>query len=239
MISLLSFGQGLPFNANGMAHATAAPGGPVSITHSGSSTCSSTSCTITSQVIGATGDAVIVNVQGCADASCAKDYSMCTVTVTDGTNTYTRIAAASLAATQWNIYPFLATNATAGTYTITYAISGAACSMQYGGAAFADFHLASTTTPLDTAVTATATQTTTTPSITSAGNVSTSGEVGYAMMSNGSSAITPTGSYTSLTTIVTGATISSNSSLTAGATTTATGSETSHLTFLSLIAIKP
>lgn len=227
------------------ATASGGGGGSVTVAHHTmmGSVCSNnvTSCAYTGQVVGTTGNAVIAGIQFCIDVACGMSPASCTVSAADGTNTYTLVSAAvptTLAgSSQWVVDPFLAKNATAGTYTVTFTISGAGCVFYYALASWADFAGANTSTPLDTAVSVGGSGTTASISLSSAGNITHSNEVAYALVT-GQNALTLSGTFSLLDNLST----SLSADLVhpaSGAGVTVTAGQGTGTYWASLVAISP
>lgn len=216
----------------------------------GSNSCANTSttCTFVSRVISATGDTAIVGWQGCVETTCNVNPITlgCTFSASDGVNTWTQITGSGSATAgghYHNFYAFKAVNATTGTRTTTITISGVGCTFYYASMVWADFVGANTTIPIDILGTSGAegwssSNTSTTPSATSAGNVSTAGSVGYAMVDT-ASAFTVGGVFSLLDNISTNRKTISVSNPTSGATLTASGTMTSGDWYIFAFVVKP
>ena len=208
---------------------------------------SATSCTIPITVAN-TGDTVVLAARFCSLNNSCLTHSGCTVTASDGTNTYTYLSAASVAnlsaaGTFYNIAVLYAKNATAGSYTATISITGTSCVLSYLSESYYDFSGANTTNPIDTGVSQTATSGGTqsaSATITSSGNVTNSNEVAVAIISSGSHAITGTGSYSTLQTIIATAVDQDLVGPTSGSATTATATLSANDNWwYSLFAVTP
>lgn len=118
-------------------------GGPT-IQHHTINTCTggTTSCVVTGQVVGTTGNAAVVLTTFCWNAACSGTVTpACAMTITDGTNTYTVAAnsTANVSTTQpWAVAAYVAGNATAGTYSITFGVTGTGCSINFATLYFLD-----------------------------------------------------------------------------------------------------
>lgn len=152
------------------------------ITHHSTGVCTNgaTTCTLTGQTVGATGDAVYTLLQFCWNSACTGAVTpACGLTVADGTNTYAVVNGASLmnsTTSNTAVAVYLASNATAGTYTITATVTGTGCTINFGLLWFVDVAGVSTS-PLDSALSATSTGTGTSMSRTSPGNVTYANEL--------------------------------------------------------------
>lgn len=162
-----------------------AAGGSVTLRNNqfvtGGCTNGSSTCTLTSAVIGTTGDAALAAIQFGGNSGVSQ--TGCTVTASDGVNTFNTVTAASGngATTVWYIAVLVATNATAGTRTITFTIAGAGCTFNFATSYFADFLGANTSTPVDP-ISSFATAASAGPAtVTSTGNIAVSGEVAYSL----------------------------------------------------------
>ena len=155
-------------------------------------------------MISHTGDAVDITLQLCFGPSCNVAPNT-PLTLTDGTNTYTLISAASQTSNgTLSQYRFYAVNATAGTYTLNLGTTSAGGNLIYYVRAEAVTLLnANTTTPLDTSISNTANGSGTAASVASAGNVSQSGEVVIAGFNCVSGTPSNSGSYATLDTSAT------------------------------------
>lgn len=204
LLPLLIFGQAMPFPGPGMIHAV---GNAASISSSNKMVCNNTTltCSITSVVVGS-GNAVAVGWLGCFDVSCLLGPGTCSVSVAETfpTNTYTSIPSArtndTISSITYNIYSFLAVNATAGTYDIQVTISGVGCTIYYSGMFVAVVSGAKTSSVLDLTACSggcAGSGTSASPSITSAGNVQTAGSVAIGF-ANTDNAITFTGAFSLL-----------------------------------------
>lgn len=153
---------------------SSAPVGP-SIQHHSIGGCGTgTTCTLTGQVIGTTGNAGYVLLGFCWNSGCSGTVTpACTLAVADGTNTYTMVTGSSSivsTAQASAVGVFVASNATAGTYTITATITGTGCTFNFGAIWFVDVGGVSAS-PLDTVQNVTQGNTGPAMSLTSAGTV--------------------------------------------------------------------
>src|SRR5271166_2099634 len=123
-----------------------------------------------------TGDAVDVAFQGCWNAGCSTGHGG-TITVVDGTNSYSVVSAASNDVSGFFLLRYTACNATAGTYTLTIN-SSTGDAFWYMRAEAATYKGAHATGCLDTVVSHLNTGSATTATGTSAGNPSATGEIG-------------------------------------------------------------
>jgi len=128
-------------------------------------------------------------------------YGACTVTATDGTHSFTYLPAAYTPGVLVNsdaIWTFYLKNATAGSYYISFTITGGSgCAFYYtDGIYWQDLSVASVTAPIDTSVTNVNTNTGIS-SVTSAGNVTNTGEVGLCLIA-ASGVPSFTGSFSAL-----------------------------------------
>jgi hypothetical protein len=136
-------------------------------------------CALTNTVVRATGDSMAVIATFCATSGCVALPGTCAVAASDGTNTYSPVTAAN-SDTGVGIFPLVAKNATAGTYTITLSLTGVGCtgqSFNYVRFYWIDLAGANTTSSVDASVSNNATFSGSTFSLASAGNVSYSGEI--------------------------------------------------------------
>ncbi len=193
----------------------------------------------TPATVGATGDTLFVAVHVATNAGAVSPMG-CTVTASDGTNTYTFLTGAFNAGVSSNtvpIWPFYAKNATAGTYNLSFSISGIGCDFYYvQGIFWVDLAGASTTAPIDTSVT---NATTGSQAITSAGNVTNAGEVGLCLASWNTAITGYTGAFSLLDSGLTGNGNADVVGPTAGSpiTCTATGGAAQY--GMSILAITP
>ncbi len=204
-------------------------------------------CVAPSKVISATGDTETVTVQFCIDVGCVFASTNCVVAITDGTNTYTSIAAARVTdggGANWNLWPFYAKNATAGTYTITAAISACTASSPsffYATMFGADFVGANTTTPIDASVSNSGQgASSAAPSLTAAGTVSANGSMGYAVVSDQNDLTLNGGACgSSFTAYFDGTAGPTSASANSGTTLKVCGTGTSGWYTLSIFAVNP
>jgi hypothetical protein len=162
-------------------------------------------------------------------------------------NTYSKVTGASfeniaVGAVFFFSDVFVAANttATAGAGSITVTISGASCTLNFVKIVWAELTGANHTTPVDSAVTNKASGTSAAPSVTSAGNVTKTNEVGVCFVaSSATSNFTFSGAYSLLDT--TAAAFLADADAvhpTAGTTTTCTGSQTSNSYWISVIGVQ-
>jgi hypothetical protein len=205
-----------------------------------------TSCTIPITVA-FTGDAIVAAARFCVNTSCSSNTG-CSLSASDGTHTYTAFTAASVINLQatsvfYNIRLVSAVNAAAGSYTLTFSISGTSCTFYYLIETYYDFSGANTSAPIDTAVSKTATSGATqssTSTVTSAGNVTNGNELAIAILSASNATITSMGSFSTLQAILPEAVDQDLIHPTGGAAITATASlSSSDNWWYSLFAITP
>jgi len=194
-------------------------------------------CNITTTfVIGATGDTGTVFMGYCEDVSCSLTGGVVTVTGCGGTWTQTTSAASVQAA--WTQRVFTAPNLTVNVgCTIDVAI--ATNNFYYSVFETIDANGANASTPVDSSVSNNATGTSTSPSVTSSGNVSSSGELGIAMITC-TGVCTNTGSYATLDASGSGTVIilDKTNPTSGSATTAAVTNGTNSAWYASLIALK-
>lgn len=203
------------------------------------------SCQVsTSMNVPTSGDAINVIVFTCTQGSCGTAGTTSNYTASDGTNTYSLVSAASIIpgnGTQ-GVLEFVACNATAGTYTLTISAAGAD-TFSFTFVEIVMFKNAHATGCADTNVSnKTSSNTGTAISVTSPGNVSTSGEIAVAGFHCGSGASTSnTGTYTTLDSNGTDSSLVADSvNPTSGATTTAAATcSSSAVSIVGLVSIQP
>ena len=166
----------------------------------------SSTCALTSQIIGTNGNTAYVSIKvtynggGSPVTNCPGVSCPCTVTVTDGVNSYATVTNAEYQDTGTSVYVFVAVNATAGTRTITFTMANSpTCTINYSRAFFIDVAGISAS-PIDTAVSTNNHGSSTGWSMTSAGPVTNVNELALVAGSciSGSPVIASTSSYTLL-----------------------------------------
>ena len=169
----------------------------------GTTTCAQ-SGSDTKAVVGTTGDTLLAVVFVSANAAQDAMYGACTMTASDGTNTYTFLTAGFSPGVALNsnaVWPFYAKNATAGSYYLSFTLTGAGCTFNYiSGIYWVDLAGASTTAPIDTSVTNTSASSGGAGSITSSGNITNSGEVAICLVGSSTGTPTFTGAFSTLDT---------------------------------------
>ena len=179
-----------------------------------------------------------VSVQLCWNSGC-NSLTAGTLSITDGTNTYTAVAAATQALTSWNQYRFVACNATAGTYTLNFNDSLNDDFFYYVRVSTVTLLNANASGCVDSSVSNVATANSAAPSVTSAGNVSASNEVAVAVIECNASP-SNTGTYATLDLNTSNnVLVLSKANPTSGSPTTAAATCTSGSWWASLLSIKP
>lgn len=206
----------------------------------GAATCSGTApatCTVSSVAI-TTGDAVAVFWQYCDNASCVTPEIPSSIAVSDGTNTYT-LAVNGAAGAAVRSYAFVAKNVSGGTKTFSLtrtAPSGNA--VFYSAIYIIDLAGASLTAPVDTSGAANGNSTS--PSVTTSGNVTNANSVGLCALDAANGATVYTAPYTVLDfSVGDGRTDASTSNPTTGTTSTCAATTLSGLWATLIVVITP
>ena len=218
-------------------------------TNIGTSPCPSGVCTFTGVTFSNSGDSVLISIQViCSDTACMNDAVTPTFTASDGTNTYTPIAGCTVGSTQaGSVFVsqgcMYAANVTAGTYNIAVTITTGNNSY-YPALGVIELSGGNASSPLDASVTASVGATSATPSLTSAGNISSANEIAVAFLATTSSAsFSWSAPFTQMATFtyggVTLVSLAIATHPSSGSTITATGTQTSGAYQMSLVAIKP
>lgn len=245
-------GQGMPFPGGGLVHDQGGGGGGVTISSHGvtasPSSCANNSTTCaqsgsdTQAVVGVTGDTLVAVVHVASNISVTLP-SGCTVTATFGAQSMTFLTAAynpGVAGNSVSIWPFYLKNATAATDYLSFSISGVGCTFYYvQGIFWADLAGASTTAPIDTSVTNVSTSSGGSQAVTSAGNVTNSGEVGLCFVSYSVAITGYTGAFSLLDSGLTGNGDASLIHPSAGSPITCTATATLGSYGLSLFSVTP
>lgn len=188
-----------------------------------------------------TGNTYVVYVAYCTDASCSSSGSdFTTISVSDGTNTYTEVTAASVipSGVKYFIKPFVAKAVTGGTYTITISQTGTTQRFYYVGTGLYELSGANASNPIDANISAYSDGSSASPSLTSPGNVSSSGEVMLANIGT-QPGFAFTGAFSLLNTLSSTALTASLVHPSAGSPVTLSGTQSSGGYWFSMIGIKP
>lgn len=203
-----------------------------------------TPCVLTGFVVNTTGDTGVVMFGICTDGSCLTNWDNMTMTVsvTGAGGAWTEDTAARAISTaanpQTTQFVFVAPNLTAGTYNLTITYTGV--TPFYTAATLFDAAGANHTTPGDSAVSNNGVGvSSTTPTVTSAGNVTNSGELGLALLSCYAHGNSNTGVYNTADLNLTDGRLALYKALTQGVPTTAAATCNSGEWVASLIALKP